>query len=422
MAIVAIGTSHSTASIDIREKIAFSEKDIEKAYKILLSTEGIEECVILSTCNRTEIYASVKDGLNGVELLLEFLAEFHSLDKSINNYCYSYEEFKAVEHLYNVAGGLDSMVMGEDQILGQVKNAHQKAMDSGASGTVMNTLFRYAITAAKKIKAQTKISETPLSISSIAVKFIKNRFGDIRDKKFFVLGIGKMSTLAIMNLVSEGVKDIYIANRSQHKAVEVKEKLPGVNIIPFEDRMEFLSSCDVVISSTSAPHYILKKENFVSCFNSSRPICFVDLSLPRDIDPEIGKLENVTLYSLDDLKLVSTENMEKRILESVKAKSMIHEELISFREWYMCRQVTDAIKDMQKYYNTILDEEVGQLPKRLQHLKKEDVECIESILRSMAKKMFMKPILNIKKAACEGKGQICSEILLDLFDLNEKEG
>lgn len=419
MDIIVIGISYQTSPIEVREEMSFSKSELERAYKDLYNIKGIREVLILDTCNRTEVYAYVsKDYLKGS--IEEYLINLKNLERKWEEYFYKYKNNKAVEHIYRVAAGLDSMVVGEDQIIGQVSKAYEKAMNMGTTGKIFNTLFRYVITGAKRIRSNVMGNNPPLSISTIAIQFIKKNIKDLQDKKVFVLGVGKMSTITIQNLIFEGVEEIYVANRTKHKARQLRTYFPQIKVIPYEDRLEMMADCDIIISSTSAPHYIVSKEMLMP-FLQDRQMCFIDLSLPRDIEPSLNKIKGITIYTLDDLQQVSSENFEKRKNQAQEAEIFIKDEIDKFWEWYMFQPMVPTIASLQDYYTKIADDEIKSLLDRLEHLDEKDRKLIDTVTRSMAKKLFNIPILQMKEYAKNGDSQEISQLIEVLFKLEDKE-
>lgn len=415
MKIIMLGISYQTAPIEIREQVSFSNRKLEQAYNELKNIEGIEEALIINTCNRTEIYAYIP-GEHSKDVLLDFIVSFHKLENNIRKSFYQYEDNQAVEHLYRVALGLNSMVVGEDQILGQVKEAYEKAMDMDMIGKVLNTLFRYVITSAKTIRHEVMGNNPPISVSSIAVQFLKKQYTSIEKKTVFVLGVGKMSTITIQNLIAENVQNIFVANRTKHKAKQLQTYFPQIKVVPYEKRLEVMAECDIIISSTSAPHYIITKEMFVP-FYKGKKICFIDLSLPRDIEPELSEVKGITVFTLDNLKQVSEENIEKRKEQAKKAEKRLEIEIQKFWDWYICQPVVPTISHLQQYYTEISNEEIKSLMSRLEHLDEKDRKLIYKVSKSMARKLFNIPIHQIKKCAKGGNGQMVSKVIEDLFEL-----
>ena len=303
MDIAVIGINHNLSPIGIREKVSFTDTKKIEATNILLDKD-LMEVVILSTCNRSEIYISCEEIEVGIDIVKNFYEEFFQLNE-VSLYLFSKKDNEAIEHLFNVTSGLDSLVIGEDQILGQVKGAHELAMKIGSSKKLFNKLFREAITTAKEVKTVTKISQQPLSISYIGIKLLKEKIKNLQNKNILIIGLGKMNLLTIKHLEEENVGTIYIANRSIEKFKEIQKLYNNIEYVEYKDRYNILkdNQIDIVISATSSPHLVIKKEEII---NIKRSIYFMDLALPRDIDFKIKDMENMELYCIDDLKNIQS--------------------------------------------------------------------------------------------------------------------
>ena len=418
MQIVVVGMNYQTAPVEMREQVSFSKFKLKQAYDGLKNIKGIKEAIILDTCNRTEVYAYVSKQYH-LDNILDFLMLFHHLEEGWRENFYQYKNKDAVEHLYRVATSLDSMVVGEDQILGQVKTAYEKSVDMEMTGKVFHTLFRYAITSAKKIKSTVMGNNPPLSISSIAIRFLQKRFPGLKKKKIFVLGVGEMSMITIQNLIAEGAEYIFVANRTKHKAKQLQVYFPSIEVVSYEDRLEMISKCDIIISSTSAPHYIVTKDMLLPYYKKQE-MCFVDLSLPRDIDPALSGVDGITIFTLDNLRQVSKENMKQRRIQAQKAEKALEIEREKFWEWYICQPIVPTIAQLQGYYTQIADQEIQSLMDRLGHLSEKDKKLIYTVSKSMARKLFNIPILQLKECAKNGEGPMVSKVIEDLFELPTK--
>ncbi|WP_053956640.1 glutamyl-tRNA reductase [Inediibacterium massiliense] len=417
MEIVVVGVNHKDAPVEIREKVSFSKSDLERAYEYLGENPYIEEVVILSTCNRSEITAFVKNENKGIEVLKNFYKDFFSLEDMIDDYFFVKNSNEAVKHVFQLAAGLESLILGEDQILGQVRNAHEYALEIGKTGKVLNKLYREVITTAKRIKRETAISQNSLSISSIAVKFIEEIFKDLREKKVLVIGVGTMSRIAIENLIDKGVKEIHVTNRTVGHVMDLSERYKEIQVVEFSKRYEWIPKVDIIISSTSAPHYVLRKDEFIK-YHGGEKLCMVDIAIPRDIDPKIGQEEGVSLYELDALKRVSLENMESRLEAAKDAMKMIIEECIQFENWYNCLSVFPVIEELQEHSTEILETEIESLMDRLEDASQKDKELIQIVMKSLTKKLLKRPILNLKRAGEDRKGILYAQIASELFGVN----
>ncbi|WZL71771.1 glutamyl-tRNA reductase [Clostridiaceae bacterium 35-E11] len=419
MEIVVTGINYKNSPLEIREKVAFSKSDLEKAYDHFKKNHYIKEVVILSTCNRSEITAVVTDVEKSITALKKFYYSFFDIKEGLlENHFFNEMSDDAVKHVFRLTAGLDSLVLGEDQIIGQVRQAHAYALERGNTGKILNKLFREAITIGKRIKRETAISQNSLSISSIAVKFIEEIFQDLTDKKVMVIGVGKMSRIAIENLVYKGVKEIYVTNRTKGHAVDLSRRYEEIGVIDFQDRYQMIPQVDIIISSTNAPHYVLRKDAFQKHCGNDEKLCIVDIAVPRDVDPDIGQLKNVNLYALDELKKVSLENMESRLEAAKDAMKIIIEACIQFQNWYHCLPVFPAIEALKDRTEEILEEEMDSLMRRLDTASEKDKALIEIVMRSLAKKIIKKPILNLKRAGEDKQGELYSKIASELFGLN----
>lgn len=328
MNVAVIGLSHQEAPIEIREMASFSEAKKIEATSMLLDL-GIEEVIILSTCNRSEIYIASSTLDEDIKLVKDFYSRYFKSDK-ISDYIFIKKKDEAINYLYRVCSGLDSIVIGEDQILGQVKDALMTAMELDASKKFMNKLFREAITTAKNIKSTYKISENPLSISYIGVKFLKEKIGDLSDKKAFIIGVGKMGKLALNHLLDEGVTKIYCCNRNPQKIKELKEVYPSIIQVEYENRYDYIPQMDILVSATASTHTVVKKLDLPPI---TKKLYALDLALPRDIDPDIALDSNIVLFDIDSLKKTSEENEKLRNELSEKAQGLISESISEFHKW-----------------------------------------------------------------------------------------
>lgn len=406
MKVVVFGISHKNSTICLREKVAFSKSKLYAAYDLMKKDPFIEEVVILSTCNRSEIIAVVDDMNRAEEWFKNFYIDFFQLDfeEIEGKYLFKNDRF-AAKYLYEVCCGLDSLVLGEDQILGQVKDAHDIALEVKSSSKILNKLFLGAITAAKEIKTKTNISENSLSISSIAVKQVENYFNGLENKKVLVVGYGEMSRLAVEHLIDKGVGKIYICNRTKERVIDIINEYNNIHHIDFGEKHSVLNEVDIIISATGAPHYIYYKDEFEEYHPANKPLCIVDIALPRDVEPSIGEIDGVKLFHIDQLKDIADENLEfrKELIHEIQA--YIETALKDYEDWYNCLPVYPKIKAIQNYSQELTDEELSKMFNKLPHLKEKDKNTIEIITRSLVKKMWRIPILQLKDAGIKGRGE-----------------
>ncbi len=324
-----LGVNHKSASIEIRERISFSAKKIFPALIALKECDDIKEGLILSTCNRVEIYAALDTAHNGFGPIKKFLYDFHQVDEDfLKNHTYTLEGIDAIRHLFRVVSSLDSMVVGETQVLGQVKDAYSKAREAFCCGRALTKVFEEALRVGKRVRTETRIGKGTVSISSSAIVLAKNIFGSLKDKKVLIIGAGKIAELAVENLYTKGVSSVLVANRTYEKAKELARAFGGI-AITFDQIDRYLEDTDILISSTSAPHYILTYERLAEMMRlrGNRALCLIDLGLPRNISPEVSELEQVHLYNLDDLTGVCDASIKERLLEVRKVEQIIEKHL-----------------------------------------------------------------------------------------------
>lgn len=378
--------------LELREKVSF--KDIGEAL-IKLKELGLEEVVILSTCHRSEIYFySQKISTDEVK---DFFINYFGLKEDFIKYLRQIYGLDAVEHIFRVACGLESMVVGEDQILSQVKEAIDTAQTFNSSGKILFKLFRDAVTLGKKARTDTGIKDLALSISYIAVKFVQEVFEDIKGKKAFVIGLGEMGQNAMKNLLDKGA-DVFVTNRTFSKAIELKEQIPQINIVPYEEKYLHIVTSDIVISATNAPHYTVNYDKFKKIYDG-RKICMVDIALPRDIDPRIGQIEGVSLYTIDDLKKTAEENKKERLLLIPVIEKMVKEEVDKFEKWYKTLEIEPYIKEVSRYANEVCNTEFQRIVNKLTDVSEKDKENIKIALKRVANKMANKMITYLKENA-----------------------
>lgn len=325
MNIQLLGLNHKSAPIEIRERLAFSGSQLDVALKDLKRYEGIEEVLILSTCNRTEIYVACGDSSRGAGCLWDFICRSMELqEESVREYFYLLNNKEAIKHLFQVASSLDSMIIGETQIFGQVKDAYFKARKVNSLGRTLDCIFEEAIRVGKKVRTQTQIGKGAISTSTAAIELARKIFETLEDKKVLIIGAGKIGELTVKNLSSRGIKTVIVANRTLVKAQELAQRFCG-EAIKFESILDYMRLSDIIISSTSAPHFVITAQDVskvMRCRNNA-PLFFIDLGLPRNIDPETNDLENVYLYNIDDLAGVCNANINQRRNEAQKAQQIV---------------------------------------------------------------------------------------------------
>lgn len=423
MALVILGLNHNTAPVEVREKLAFNQKHLEEAAEqIFARIPEIDEKVILSTCNRVEIYAHVQDAEKGMQALKNFLYRYHELDAgSLEPYFYSYAHEEAVEHLFKVSSSLDSMVMGEPQILGQVKDAYQNARKVKATGRILNQLFEKAFSVAKRVRTETAVAESAVSISYAAVELAEKIFGTLEGRTVLLIGAGEMVELAGKHLVSQGVKTILVANHHYERAASLAVKLGG-SAVPFEQFPDEFADADIVLSSTAAPHYVIKHDMVEKAMRarSGRPVFFIDIAVPRDIEPSVNDIPNVFLYDIDDLGKVVDANRREREKEAVKAMEIIQTEVSRFSDWLDQLEMEPMIVALRQKAQEIKDRELHKTFARL-NLDEKQREAVTAMASSMVNKILHDPTLQLKRHAIKGEDphhrRSITELAKHLFNL-----
>ncbi|MCR3922401.1 MAG: glutamyl-tRNA reductase, partial [Firmicutes bacterium] len=333
--VVLIGINHKTAPVELREKLSFSGSQLTQSLAFCQGSEAISECVIITTCNRTEIYAAADNEQLLLRTIMKMLTEIKGIDTvAIRPNLYIHTQEIAVAHLFTVTAGLDSMILGETQILGQVKDAYAKAIEAGTVGSVFHALFRQAVTAAKRVQTETAINKNAASVSYATVELAKKRFGNLTDCTVMILGAGKMSELTLHHLYDQGAKQVVVINRTKEHADKLAASYGG-RAEYYEKRHDCLLHTDIVISSTGAPHYVLRTHEVTQIMRErgGNPLFLIDIAVPRDIEPEVGELENVYLYDIDDLQAVVDANLQERQQEAVQARQILQEEISQFHIW-----------------------------------------------------------------------------------------
>lgn len=411
MNIGVVGVNHNITPIEVRESVAFTDTKKIEAIDCLLD-KGIDEVVILSTCNRSEIYIQAENISEKIEEVKLFYEEFFNKE-NIKDYLFAKVNKDAIEHIFKVAAGLDSIVLGEDQILGQVKDAHEFAMNVGSSKKVFNKLFREAVTTSKDIKNTTKISQQPLSISYIGVKFLKEKLGTLEGKKALVIGIGKMSMLAMNHLEEENLEAIYVSNRSYDKFEEIKNKYSNIIPIRYEDRYTVLNDVDIVISATASPHIVVKHENMPTIDNK---LYMMDIALPRDIDPEINYIKNIEVYDIDDLKEIQNKNDKKRKeLASIGYKT-IEAKSKEFYDWLDSIVIDSTIQSLNEKCVEIREDTLDYIFSKIDVSAKEQ-KIIDKMVTSALKRLIREPIINLKQVKDKGKREEYIKVIEELFEI-----
>ncbi|MDP3981753.1 MAG: glutamyl-tRNA reductase [Chlamydiota bacterium] len=422
MNITAIGINHKTASVEIREKLAFSDDAACVFLDHIKNTAFSPEAIILSTCNRVELYCLSERDIPEQELAKIF-SGFHGLDDQVlKDKLYFFHSSHAVEHLFRVASGLDSMVLGEKEILGQVKRAYALAQERGSTGTILNNLFQKSFNVAKHLHTETGISRGSVSVSSIAVELAEKIFGNLADRQVLLVGAGEVSQLTGKCLVMRGVKGIITSNRSYDKACELAESLNGT-AAEFHLLHQVMVETDIVISSTAAPNFIIKKEDILNLMERrrQRPLFIIDLAVPRDVEPEVNDIDNVYLYNVDDLEEISRKNLKQREKELEHVNAYIGQETQKFVQWLGSRDVVPTIQDLTAMLEQTRLTELEKAFARLKEKNPDQYEQIDYLTKKILKQIFHRPITKLKEAKARERFYDQVETLREMFGLNDKE-
>jgi len=422
MIIGLLGTSHKVAPIEIREKFSFKEEEIKEFLLKLLEEDFILEAFLLSTCNRTEIYFVA--AFEEFEKIKKYLKDYKKLNFDLEKYIYTHKNLEAIFHGFKVASSLDSLVVGEPQIVNQFKNAYFLAKEIGSIGQILDRFCQNALKVSKKVRSLTDIAKGEVSIASVAVDLAKKIFGKLEDKKVALIGAGEMAQNAIKHLIKEGVKEIFIVNRSLEKAHQIAQSLKQefedlkVEIYPLNKLSEALEKADVVISSTSAPSFIITYEDIKKIIDKKKGYLFlIDIALPRDIDPKVQEFENVFVFYIDDLEKIVQENLKQRQLEALKAEEIVKEEAIRFYKWLKEYQVYPIIATLKERAEKIRKEELEKKLKKL-NLDEKTIKEIDYITKVIVNKILHTQITNAKLLAKEDEDGKVIKILKNLFDIS----
>ena len=417
MSLVVIGLSYRTAPVEIRDGVAVLPQALDAVLQYFSSVPEIVECAVLSTCNRSEVYCVATDIHAARTAVIAGWSEQSGLDAdALGQHTVVYRDAEAVRHLFGVACGLDSMVMGEPQIAGQVKEAGAAALSMGTSKTVLNRLFRTATEVSKRARTETEIATGAVSVSFAAVELAKKIFGNLEGHTALVLGAGEMSELTARHLTDNGVKSLLVTSRTLARAQNLAMRVGG-RAISWDEGIGSLHGADVVISSTSAEAYVLERHHVAAAMQkrNNRSMFLIDIALPRDIDPVVGDLYNVFLYDLDDLESVVGANLEKRKIEADKVNTIIEEEVENFSAWINSLSVVPAIVALRGHFQSFMDSELAQA--RLSEFSDEQRAQVTNLMRRFMNKVLHKPVTRLREAGEEEDGGAYVAALSYLFDL-----
>lgn len=420
MHILVVGVNYRTAPVEIREKLSFQAAQLEEAMTTLQTQKSVLENVIVSTCNRTEIYAVVDQLHTGRYYIKKFMADWFQLEVGeISPYLSIFEQDGAVEHLFRVTCGLDSMVIGETQILGQIRDSFLQAQEVKATGTIFNELFKQVVTLAKRAHSETTIGGNAMSVSYAAVELGKKIFGELNDCHVLILGAGKMGELALQNLYGSGAHKVTVMNRTFEKAEMMAQKYMG-HAKPLSEMQCALLDADILISSTGASNYVITKDMMsrVEKMRCGRPLFMVDIAVPRDIDPAIDELENVFLYDIDDLQGVVEANRAERLKEAEKIQIMIEEEIVMFKTWMNTLGVVPLISQLREKAAIIQSETMQSIERKIPTLTDRERKVINKHTKSIINQLLKDPILIAKELAIEEDAEEKLALFAKIFNLD----
>jgi glutamyl-tRNA reductase len=415
MKILLTGVNHKTAPVELREQLAIAPERLSEATRALLEFPGVHEAMILSTCNRVELLACHEASSPD---LLGFLRNYLGIDPtSLRPHTYEYRETDAVQHLFRVAASLDSMVVGEPQILGQVKESYTAARSVGAVQTHLEKLLQSTFTVAKKVRSETQIGSSSVSIASVAVDLAKKIFGSLEGKRVLLVGAGKMSELAARHLLQQGADSLLVTNRTHDRAVRLAHTFQG-HAVRFDDLYATAVQADIIITSTGSQEYIFRREHGQQFLHKrrNRPMFFIDIAVPRDIDPEMNRVDGVFLYDIDDLQSVSASHLDERSREAQRAEAIIAEEVLRFQRRAQALNVTPMIVDLQHTAEELRQAELRRAQARLQSLSPEQQAAVEALTRGLMNKFLHMPMQALKAAALEAD-TVMLEVMRTVFHL-----
>ncbi|WP_100405020.1 glutamyl-tRNA reductase [Bacillus solitudinis] len=422
MHIIVLSLNYKSAPVEIRERFSFQEAELPVALKQLRNQKSILECTIISTCNRTEIYVVADQLHTGRHYTKAFLAEWFGLPKDdFTLYLDVREDHHAIEHLFNVACGLDSMILGETQILGQVRDSFLLAQQEQATGTIFNQLFKQAVTLAKRGHSETEIGQNAVSVSYAAVELGKKIFGDFAGKHILILGAGKMSELTAKHLHANGATHITVINRTEAKAAELAARFLG-NALPFEQLQKTLVEADILISSTGARDFVVTKDmmSLIIKKRKGRPLFMVDIAVPRDLDPALAQFDNVYLYDIDDLQNIVEANLVERKREAEKIEIMIEAEIDEFKSWLNMLGVVPIISALRTKALAVQAETMESLERKLPHLSERDKKVLNKHTKSIVNQLLRDPVTRVKEMAGESGAEEALELFTKIFALENE--
>ena len=411
-----IGVNHNSAPLDVREQLAVPEARLPEAIGALVKQPGVEEGMVLSTCNRVELLASTSQSAD----LRTFLCSYFGVNpEALHSHLYEFQEREAVRHVFRVAASLDSMVVGEPQILGQVKEAYTVARGLGAVHSALEALLSRAFAVAKRVRTETAIGSSSVSVASVAVQLAEKIFGSLDGKTVYLVGAGKMAELAARHLIAHGAGKIIVSNRTHERAVQLAEAFGG-EAVPFDRLHEVAERADIILTSTGASEPIFRKEHGEKLIKGRRnqPVFFIDIAVPRNVAPEVNKLDGLFLYDVDDLQSIASSNSTERKKEAQRAEQIVESEVTRFAARMKSLAVVPTILSLQEYCETIRQAELDRVRGKLGQITPEQEAAIEAATRGIINKLLHTPITTLKSSAAHPEAATIEEMVRRLFNLN----
>ena len=419
MELLMLGLNHKTAPVDVRERFSIPKQAVRNGLANLNEYEGLLEAVVLSTCNRSEMYAVVDDVRQDLPTLKQFLFDLTGNEENIDEYLYHYAHEDCIRHLFRVASSLDSLVLGEGQILSQVKEAYALGREAGTTSTVLNTLFHRAIATGKRVRTETRIQYNSVSISYAAVELARKELDGLEGSNALIFGSGKMAELTAQHLVAHGVKKIYVTNRHFDRAEQLAERFDG-EAIPFEEAMKQAVDVDVIVTSTGAPHYVIKpwETRQLMTKRRGRHLFLIDIAVPRDVDPDVGDIKGVTLYNIDALEEVVDEHIQERREEAEQAKDIIEEEVLSIEDKFQYLSFRPLMALLSERCERIRQREIKRASSKLPDLTPEEQRQIEHMTRMIVRKILRMPMMKLNASAGTPQEEFYIDAMRSLFKLD----
>jgi glutamyl-tRNA reductase len=423
MQVILLGVSHRTAPVELRERLDFSSRDIGAAVEALAMRPSASESVVLSTCNRSEIYVVSSDPRRALEEVTSFLSEYHNLPLSaFTPHLFSYDNEAAARHLFRVAAGLDSIVVGEPQILGQVKDAFHAAAKHHRTGPLLSKLFHWSFLVGKRVRTETGLGEGAVSVSFAAVALARKIFGQLNGRRVLVVGAGEISTLTAQHLRANGVGEILVTSRTPAHADTLAAAVNGRSVA-WDDLAQGVSAADIVVTATGSQRPIITRAHVEAVTGRHRrdPLFIIDIAVPRDVDPSVGDIEQVFLYNVDDLQTIVQENLSRRSSEVERADAIVAEELAKFGAWHRSRGAVPTIVALRERFDRIRRSELNRLDGKLAALPPEARARVDEVTRLIVEKLLLEPTEQLKGLPDEETQVAYTEAINRLFRLRESE-